>query len=403
MAVVKQSKEKEYINRLFYLPQYAKEIRCTDISNAVFDNFRSCYFDLEKKVKIFGKKVITVEMISYLITSLIFDIFLLLYSTIQLVVYRDFTIGDYTAIINSVWKLYGNVNSIMSFLAKFKLHSEHLNKYMDFINLEPLKTIEGKKITKFESLCLNNVSFSYDDSIETIRNICLEIVAGQKIAIVGYNGAGKTTLIKLMMGLYSVSSGQITYNGVEYSQYSTDNLVRKFRLVSQDNNLYAVSFAENVFMNAYSKELRKEYDMICQKAGLNELLQKHIIEPESSMTSELNEDGIVLSSGEIQLVNVSRIFSYMPADIYILDEPSSALDTMRESSVNKMLMSLDKTVIVITHKLGIAKNADKIYFMENGNIVESGNHSELMAHKGKYYELFNSQKQRIRFSNNNGD
>ena len=395
MAVVKQNKEKEYINRLFYLPQYAKEIRCTDISKAAFINFNTCYCDLQKKVSAFGKKIISIEVISYLFTSLIFDSLLLLYLTFRLVIDKAITIGDYTAIINSVWKLYGNINSIMGSFSKFKLHSNYIEKYLDFIFIDPMKTIEGRNPDKFKSLCLENASFSYNENAETINNICLQIVAGQKIGIVGYNGAGKTTLIKLIMGLYSVGSGRVLYNGIDYSQYSTDDLIRKFRLVSQDNNLYAVSFAENIFMNNYVKKQHDEYEAICKRTRLNPLIRKHEIVPESNMTSEFDENGVVLSGGETQRVSLSRVLSFRPADIYILDEPSSALDAFQESSVNEILNEIDKTLIVITHKLGIVKNFDKIYFMDSGKIIEEGSHSELMKLKGKYYELYKFQKRRM--------
>lgn len=392
MAIIKQNKEKEYLNRLFYLPQYAKEIRCTNISNAAFYKIHFCYRNLREKVIIFGKKLTIIEIILYFTTSLFFEVFLLLYSTLRLIVYETFTIGDYIAIINSGWKLYENINTIFDSFAKFKLHSEYLKKYIDFINLVPLKNIEGKKPGKFESLCLNKVSFSYGNSKRIINSISLKIIAGQKIALVGSNGAGKTTLMKLIMGLYPVNTGKITYNNIEYSQYAADELIHKFRLVSQDNNLYAISFAENIFMNSYNKDFRKNYDLICQKAGLNELIQTHAIKPESNMTLEFSKNGIALSGGETQLVNISRMFSYPLADIYILDEPSSALDALKENFINEILMSFDKTLIIATHKLGIAKHFDKIYFIENGNIVESGNHSSLMKKRGKYYALFNSQK-----------
>lgn len=402
MSIVKQNKEKEYINRLFYLPQYAKELRCTNISKMAFNRFSECYCDLQKKVSVFGKKIISVECISYLVTSLIFDLLLLLYLTLRLVIYKAITIGDYTAVINSVWKLYDNVNNILGYFSKFKLHSNYIRKYLNFVYLEPKKTLEGWKPEKFESLSLNNISFSYNDNIKTVDDICLQITDGQKIAIVGYNGAGKTTLIKLIMGLYCANSGQMLYNCMEYSQYSTDDLIRKFRLVSQDNNLYAITFAENVFMNNYVEMQRDEYEHICKRSRLDSLIQKHAIIPESNMTSEFDENGIILSGGETQLVSLSRLFSFKSADVYILDEPSSALDVFQESSVNEILMNTDKTLIVITHKLGIIKSFDKIYFMDNGKIIESGTHSELMELKGKYYELYTSQKRMYNKSTDNG-
>ena len=127
----------------------------------------------------------------------------------------------------------------------------------------------------------------------------------------------------------------------------------------------------------YSVEQTEHYKKACDDARLEDLINKHKISATSIMTSEFDEKGIQLSGGETQRVSISRLFSCDPAEIYVLDEPSSALDAFQESIINEILTSnsMNKTLIVITHKLAIARQVDKIYFLDNGQIVESGSHS----------------------------
>ena len=398
MAVIRQNREKEYINRLFYLPKFAKEIRLTNISNVALNQFEECYQDLSKKMKVFGRKIINIDLIIFIITSLIFDLLILFYLTVQLLVYKLISIGDYTAAINSIWKLYGNVTGIFSTISKFKLHSTFIRKYVDFISLPSNTSLDGIFPGTFEELEISQVTYSYSDQVNAVDGLCLEIQAGEKIAIVGYNGAGKTTLIKLIMGLYEPQKGYINYNGVNSSLYDREQYIKKFRLVSQENNLYALTFAENVFMDDYSAEQTERYNKACDDARLEDLINKYKIVAASKMTSEFDEKGIQLSGGETQRVSISRLFSCDPAEIYVLDEPSSALDVFQESIINEILTSsnMNKTLIVITHKLAIARQVDKIYFLDNGKIVESGSHAELMKQQGKYFELYNLQLESLK-------
>ncbi len=398
MAVIRPNREKEYINRLFYLPKFAKEMRFTNISNVALNQFEECYQDLSKKMKMFGRRIINIDLIIFIITSLIFDLLILFYLTVQLLVYKLISIGDYTAVINSIWKLYGNVTGIFSTISKFKLHSTFIKKYIDFISLPSNTSHDGATPGIFEDLKISQVTYSYSNQVNAVDGLCLEIQAGEKIAIVGYNGAGKTTLIKLIMGLYEPQEGYINYNGVNSSLYDRERYIKKFRLVSQENNLYALTFAENVFMDDYSAEQTERYNKACDDARLEDLINKHEISATSKMTSEFDEKGIQLSGGETQRVSISRLFSCDPAEIYVLDEPSSALDVFQESVINEILTSsnMNKTLIVITHKLAIARQVDKIYFLDNGQIVESGSHAELMKQQGKYFELYSLQLESLK-------
>lgn len=393
MALIYQNKEKEYINRLFYLPEFAKELRLTNITNVAFDRFNNCYQDLAKKIKEHGRRIVIIDMLMFIITSLVFDLLMLFYLTIQLMVYKLISIGDYIAAISSIWKLYDNITGIISSVTKFKLHSSFIRKYIDFIDLTSYATLNKNIPENFLSLEINNIGFSYNGQINAVNNLSLKIMAGEKIAIVGHNGAGKTTLIKLLLGLYDPQVGCISYNGQNINQFNREHYKNKFRLVSQDNNLYALPFGDNIFMDKYSEKMCAQYNEVCRKAQISDMICKHEILPTSKMTVEFDEKGIVLSGGENQRVSIARLFSYDSAEIYVLDEPNSALDAFQENVINEILTdgSMEKTLIVITHKLAIAKQVDRIYFLNNGEIVESGNHSNLMKQKGKYYELFNLQ------------
>lgn len=224
-----------------------------------------------------------------------------------------------------------------------------------------------------------------------LKDINLKINAGEKVAIVGLNGAGKTTLIKLLLRLYDPVSGNIEIDNIDIKNYDLEYYRKGFGVVFQDYNLYAATLSENILMDEISDKTAVKYAI--EKSGLS----NKNIDSDSNITREFDDNGTVFSGGESQRVAIARVFA-RPFHTLILDEPSSALDPVAEYNFNKILLEASggKTVIFISHRLSTTQIADRIVMIENGEIIESGTHQELMKKNGKYSVMFNMQAEKYR-------
>lgn len=237
------------------------------------------------------------------------------------------------------------------------------------------------------SIEFSHVSFGYDAHRQLMKDINLMVSPGEKVAIVGKTGAGKTTLVNLLLRFYEVSHGHIYVDGMDIQKISKDDLRRSFGVVLQDTYLFEGSIRENI---AYGKPDATNEEIIsaAKKSGAHEFI-RHF--PQGYDTI-LHTNSNTLSSGQKQLLSLTRVLLMNPK-ILILDEATSNMDTISEQHVNQAMEILmkEKTSFVIAHRLSTILDADKILVMEQGNIIETGNHAELMKKQGAYYTLFNSQ------------
>lgn len=247
----------------------------------------------------------------------------------------------------------------------------------------------------FHTLTLSNVTYQYVGAKNpVIQDLSMTIHRGEKIALVGHNGAGKTTLVKLLMGLYQVSKGTICYNDTNINEIDKSSYRNRFATIFQDFQVYALSIASNVIMHEpRTKEEEEKVIKALKQAGLYEKIVTLKEGIHSIVTHEFSEEGVLLSGGEIQKIALARVFINEDVDFVILDEPSSALDPISEFNLyqNMMKAAGEKTVIFISHRLSSARMADKIYMLEQGKIIEAGNHEELMQQNGKYAAMFRIQ------------
>ena len=217
---------------------------------------------------------------------------------------------------------------------------------------------------------------------------------GQKIALVGYNGSGKTTLAKLLLRLYDPDGGKICYHGRDIRDYQVMAYRRSIGSVFQDFKLYAATLKENVLMDAAdgSREESFRVEQALYDAHFTLEDNRLSYQIETPLTTEFEKDGVNLSGGEAQKVAIARTL-YRKQNMIIMDEPSSALDPLAEYRLNQELNEIarDKTVIFISHRLSTVRDADCIYMMENGRIVESGTHEALLAEDGKYAAMWKVQ------------
>ena len=247
---------------------------------------------------------------------------------------------------------------------------------------------------KFEELEVRNVSFRYQSmSKDALNHINLNIKKGEKIALVGKNGSGKTTLVHLLLRLYDPDQGQLLYNGLDIRKLELEVYRDRFGIVFQDFNLYADTIRNNLFLGGESKN-EEEISQIIREFGLENKIRALPDGMDTQLTRELSEDGVLLSGGQSQALAICRIY-LTDHDIFILDEPTSALDPMAEAKFFENIKNIaaEKTVLFISHRLSSAKIADRIYMMEDGEIVEYGTHAQLMELDQKYAEMFEIQSQ----------
>lgn len=247
---------------------------------------------------------------------------------------------------------------------------------------------------KFEELEVRNVSFRYQSmSKDALHHINLNIKKGEKIALVGKNGSGKTTLVHLLLRLYDPDQGQLLYNGLDIRKLELEVYRDRFGIVFQDFNLYADTIRNNLFLGGESKS-EEEISQIIREFGLENKIRALPDGMDTQLTRELSEDGVLLSGGQSQALAICRIY-LTDHDIFILDEPTSALDPVAEAKFFENIKNIaaEKTVLFISHRLSSAKIADRIYMMEDGEIVEYGTHAQLMELDQKYAEMFEIQSQ----------
>ncbi len=243
-------------------------------------------------------------------------------------------------------------------------------------------------------LSIEHVDFGYLPGQQVLKDVSFAVKPGQKIALVGYNGSGKTTLVKLLLRLYDPDGGKICYHGRDIRDYQVMAYRRSIGSVFQDFKLYAATLKENVLMDAAdgSREESFRVEQALYDAHFTLEDNRLSYQIETPLTTEFEKDGVNLSGGEAQKVAIARTL-YRKQNMIIMDEPSSALDPLAEYRLNQELNEIarDKTVIFISHRLSTVRDADCIYMMENGRIVESGTHEALLAEDGKYAAMWKVQ------------
>ena len=391
---VPNEKVLNYVSRMMYLPDGAKEIR---LSN-VFSLLKKQYGEATaNNVKVAGKYAFrNAHMNFWRITFTFTVIFegVLLYAIYRNRVTGSISLADLTIMtslmVAMTWILIGVFDNIMGVLRN-GMFINNLKGFLEYEEKIPEDYDGETPAPEFKSLEFVNVSFSYKDK-EIIHDLSFKIEKGEIAALVGHNGAGKTTIIKLMLRLYDPDSGTILYNGKDIKTYNLKAYREIFATTFQDFKLFGMTVKENVLMGRdyeNGDELVKE---ALKKADVLERIEELDKGIDSVMTKEFDEDGCVLSGGESQKVAVARTF-IKKAPMKIFDEPSSALDPIAEYELFNSIIKegKDHTMLLISHRLSSVKNCDKVFMLENGTLIEEGTHSELMEKNGSYAEMYKKQ------------
>jgi ATP-binding cassette subfamily B multidrug efflux pump len=307
-----------------------------------------------------------------------------------LAVHDKIKVGDIQAFIQYVRQFnhpIAQTANIANILQSTAAAAERVFEFLDV--KEEVKDISDYKVIKDlkGNINFDNIVFGYDEDNIIIKNFSIDIKAGQKVAIVGPTGAGKTTIVNLLMRFYDVQKGSIKIDGIDIKEMRRFDLRKMLGMVLQDTWLFNASIKDNI---AYGK-LDATDEEIEEAATLAQI--DHFIHtlPEGYNTI-INEDASNISSGEKQLLTIARAILTNPA-VLILDEATSSVDTRTEVLIQEAMHNLMKgrTSFIIAHRLSTIRNADLILVISDGKIIEQGTHDELLAKKGFYSELYNSQ------------
>lgn len=293
---------------------------------------------------------------------------------------EEITIGFFTSIYSAMYTVFGKME-VMTYLLMKNIASNigKIENYFDFINKisVPIKQDNIDKINKIE---LNNLNFKYPNiSKNSLNNINLQINKGEVIVIVGENGSGKSTLVKLILSLYTPTKGEIKYNN------KIGSILDISSCIFQDFGRYGLTVDENITFNSSKNNDKTKLKYVKEKAGLN--LK---IAGDEMLSKEFG--GQDLSGGIWQKIAIARAL-YKNSEFIVLDEPTSAIDAQEESNLYKVFetLSREKTVIIVTHRMGTVKFADKVLVMDNGELIANGKHDELILNSTKYQQLWNAQ------------
>lgn len=391
-----KDRKRNYVKRVFYLGTYAKELRLhPEVGDVVFEQFKKANDEVYEVERKYAKKRFGYSFMRFYVGNAFFsDVLYISYLVYKATVLKTLSFSSVAILYNSFGRLKQGLRVFTDIYPYACESSLYIQKIRDFLEYETkivsssnLKVGEGAK-----DIECRNISFAYGNQPDTIKDISMHISPGEKIALVGYNGAGKTTLVKLLMRLYDVTGGEILADGVNIKEYNPQQYRSSIGTVFQDFQLFAGNVRENVVMDLIGTEREEEIKASLRDAGLLSRVERFENGLDTELTTEIMEKGVNLSGGEGQKLAISRVF-YRGSSLMILDEPSSALDPIAEYQLNHAMLSAtkDKTVIFISHRLSTTRLADYIYMLENGRIVEQGDHESLLKSGGKYAQMWRVQ------------
>lgn len=390
------TRQREYVRRTFYLKDFSKEMRLTEMWKVMFRRMRASIGEMKEIVNQYGYKM----MFFRYLFDFMFDIVVytgsIIIAAYKTLVSKTMLLGDCFVVINSISNIAGNVNYIGNVIFKLDENSLYVDNLRNFLEYEVhiAEDEAAPLVPSVEEIEIRDMSFGYEgQNVLALSKINMSIHAGEKIAFVGHNGAGKTTLIKLLQRLYDPIEGEILLNGENIQNYRLSSYRNLFGTVFQDYQLFATTIAENVMLRGnITEEDKVRVREALERSGVYEKIQALPYGMDSNVTREFDSAGAMFSGGEAQKLSIARIF-VGNHEIVIMDEPTSALDPIAEQKMYRNMFEAceGKTVIFISHRLSSATMADRVYMFEKGEIVEQGPHNELLALNGKYADMWHKQ------------
>lgn len=393
---VKNNRIAEYVNRVMHLAEYAKEIRYSSIHELMMKRYDDAMDGNAKVADKYGKKAIVYTWAQNVTTfALVFE-GIMIYAAYRTIVSQTMGLAElaimFTAMSTSSWILIGLFNNFTEALKNGQF-LEYFRTFMEYEEKIP-EDQDGLMPEKIRSIEFKNVCFEYKENEPVINNLSFKIESDKVCALVGHNGAGKSTIIKLLFRLYDPTSGEILVNGINIKEYNLKAYRKQFSAAFQDYRVMAMSVKENVLMGEKFSNPDETAERALRCAGVWDKVSSLSNGINTIMTKEFDNDGAVLSGGEQQKIVVARAFAQQ-ASVKVFDEPSSALDPIAEYDLYKGIMDESKghITLFISHRLSSVKDADEVFMLENGVVIEQGTHRQLMDMGGKYCEMFTKQAQ----------
>lgn len=393
---VKNNRIAAYVNRVLHFAEYAKEIRYSSIHGLLMKRYEQAVDGNCRIADKYAKKAVSYTWAQNVTTfALVFE-GIMIYAAYRTIVSQTMGLAElaimFTAMSTSSWILIGVFNNLtqsikngqfLEYFRTFMEYKEKIPENQDGIIPERIRSIEFK-----------NVSFEYIENEPVINNLSFKIEGNKVCALAGHNGAGKSTIIKLLLRLYDPTSGEILVNGTNIKEYNLKAYRKQFSAAFQDYRVMAMSVRDNVLMGEKFDDPDGTAEQALRRAGVWDKVQSLPKGLDTIMTKEFDGEGAVFSGGEQQKLAVARAFA-RNASVRVFDEPSSALDPIAEYELYKGIMkeSGGHITLFVTHRLSSVKDADEVFMLENGSLIEHGSHKELMNMKGCYCEMFTKQAQ----------
>lgn len=356
-----------------------------DVERARFDNMSNKM--RQQTMKMVAASAIanpTIQMIAS--TALVAVLYLASFESIR----SELTAGTFTVIFSAMFSLMRPLKSLTNVTADFQRGMAASQTLFGLIDLETEKDNGSLEVDNVKGdIKVSDVTFTYQQTEKpALRNVSFDLPKGKTLALVGRSGSGKSTIANLFTRFYDVDSGRIELDGHSIDEYKLTNLRQHFALVSQNVHLFNDTIANNIAYAAKEQYSREQIEQAAKLAHAMEFIQ-HM---EDGLDTVIGENGASLSGGQRQRIAIARAL-LRDAPVLILDEATSALDTESERAIQAALDELqkDKTVLVIAHRLSTIEKADEILVVEEGEIVERGDHKTLLAKQGAYAQLHKIQ------------
>jgi ATP-binding cassette subfamily B protein len=397
-------REMAYYNTLLTTDTYNKEVKLFTLGGFFIKLYRSLSTNFYTQAR---DLVVPRYLASFAwgLGSLLVNGAVYLYVALQTVV-GAINLGDLTLYTQAALQLGSSFQGLLSGISSMYENTLFVNTLFDFLAYKPriVGPVDGiKPPTTGLDIEFRHVSFSYPGGSEregrdqTLRDVSFHIAPGEAIALVGRNGAGKTTIVKLLTRLYDPDEGQILINGRDVKEYDLEALRAQIGVIFQDYVTYYLSAARNIGVgNIEAIDNHEDIRTAATKSGAAAVIER-LPDAYDTMLGKWFDQGNQLSGGEWQKIALARAFM-RDAQVLILDEPTSSLDPQAEYEVFARFRELTagKSAIFISHRFSTVRLADRILVLENGKIIEEGSHAELLAHAGRYAELFSLQAEAYR-------
>ena len=394
-----------YIQRGFYLQDYAKEMRLTGMSDKLLRDLDETTVEVERVKRKYGIRNAALDYVCRISHEVVTVLGACLYAVYATLVRGTVGVGDCIVVLNSIGSVSGYLQGLVTNLVSFHEHALYIENLRSFLDYEPkIKANPSGIVARGGEIVVEGVKYRYGGAeTDTLHSISLRIAPGEKIALVGQNGSGKSTFAKLLLHLYEPSEGSMTMDGIPMNDHTLASWRGVFKPVFQDYSTFALSVAENILTRPMRKDPEGEaadralVENALRQSGAYDRVMKMPHGMDTMLTREFDDKGEVLSGGEAQKIALARVFA-SDSPVVILDEPTSALDPVAEYQLfeNMMAACRDRAVVFISHRLSSAVLADRVYLFEEGRITESGTHRALMEQDGHYADMFRKQAESYR-------